>query len=123
VLVRAALIRGGRGRGKDVEQFLRHSGVKDIGERDYLRAIIRANYTPGVPAPTIERHMQHMRRFLRWRVEHDDASLLEDVAFLRVEGDERYHSAKAVFLDRPYVLSGLSLIYDGRIKGRDRRPL
>src|SRR5262249_6100461 len=32
VLVRAALLRAARGRGKDVEQFLRSVGVKDISE-------------------------------------------------------------------------------------------
>jgi hypothetical protein len=123
VMVRAALLRAGRGRGKDVEQFLRRVGVKDIGERDYLRAILRANYAPGAPAPTVERHMQHMRRFLRWHAEHGDASLLANVAFLRAEGAEGYHSADAVFLDQPYLLSGLSLIHDGGVKGRDRRQL
>lgn len=123
VLVRSTLLRAGRGRGKEVEQFLRRVGVKDIGERDYLRAIVRANYAPGAPAPTVDRHMQHMRRFLRWHAEHDDASLLENVAFLRVDGAEAYHSPDAVFLDQPYVLSGLGLIYDGGVKGRDRRPL
>lgn len=123
VMVRGALLRAGRGRGKDVEQFLRRVGVKDIGERDYLRAIVRANYASGSPAPTVERHMQHMRRFLRWYADHKDVGLLEDVAFLRVEGVEGYHMAETVFLDQPYAVNGLSAIYDGRTKGRERHPL
>lgn len=123
VLVRSALLRSGRGRGKDVEQFLRRVGVKEIGERDYLRAIINANYAAGASPPTVERHMQHMRRFLRWHSEHGDVRMLEDVAFLRVEGAEGYHAASAVYLDQPFVTSGLGLIYDGNVKGRDRRPL
>lgn len=123
VLVRSTLLRSGRSRGRDVEQFLRRVGVKEIGERDYLRAIISANYADGASPPTVERHMQHMRRFLRWHSEHGDARLLENVAFLRVEGVEGYHPAKAVYLDRPFVTSGLGLIYDGNMTGRVRRPL
>lgn len=123
MLVRAVLIRSGRGRGKDVEQFLRRVGVNEIGERDYLRSIIRTNYTVGASPPTADRHMQHMRRFLRWHAEDGDARLLEGVAFLRVEGAEGYHPASAVYLDRPFAASGLRLIYDGNVKGRDRRPL
>ena len=123
VMVRASLVRAGRGRGKDVEQFLRRTGVKEIDEGDYLRALVRANYAPVARLPTVERHMQHMRRFLRWYDEQRDASLLDGVAFLRVEGGENYFTSDNVFLDQPYVSSGLSTIYDGRVKGRDRRPL
>jgi hypothetical protein len=123
VLVRSALLRSGRGRGKDVEQFLRRVGVKEIGERDYLRAIISANYAANASPATVERHMQHMRRFLRWHAEHGDVRMLEGVAFLRVEGAEGYQAPSAVYLDQPFVTGGLSLIYDGNVKGRDRRPL
>ncbi|WP_439364240.1 sacsin N-terminal ATP-binding-like domain-containing protein [Bradyrhizobium sp. DASA03005] len=123
VLVRTSLLRAGRGRGKDVEQFLRRVGVKEIGERDYLRAIIRSNYASGATTPSAERHMQHMRRFLRWYAEHNDPSILRGIAFLRAEGTEGYHSADTIFLDQPYLTSGLHLIYDGKVKGRDRLPL
>ena len=123
VLVRSALLRAGRGRGKDVEQFLRRAGVKEIGERDYLHAIISGNYAAGASTPTVERHMQHVRRFLRWHAENGDVRMLEQVAFLRVEDDDSYHPANVVYLDRPFVTSGLRVIYDGSVKGRDRRPL
>ena len=122
-MVRSTLLRSGRGRGKDVEQFLRRTGVKEIGERDYLEAIIRANYSDGAPGPTAERHMQHIRRFLRWNADHGDVGMLKGVSFLRVEGADGYHSPDAVYLDQPYASSGLSLVYDGGVKGRDRRPL
>jgi hypothetical protein len=123
LLVRSTLTRSGRARGKDVEQFLRKVGVKEIGERDYLAAIIRANYSHGARAPTAEGHLQHMRRFLRWHSASRDCSLLHDVAFLRVEGVEGYHSADTVYLDMPFAQSGLARIYGGRVKGRSRRPL
>ena len=123
VLVRSTLVRSSRGRGKEVEQFLRGQGVKEIGERDYLLAILRANYAPGARAPNVEHHLQHMRRFLRWHTEHSDDMLFAGVAFLRVERDDGYHTPSTVYLGQHYATNGLSLIYDGTIKGRDRRSL
>jgi hypothetical protein len=123
ILVRSALTRAGRARGKDVEQFLRRVGVKEIGERDYLAAIIQANYAEGTRPPTSERHLKHMRRFLRWYADNKDCGLLHGIAFLRVEGAEGYHKASEVYLDTPFGQDALSRIYDGRVKGRDRRPL
>lgn len=122
-LVRSALTRTGRARGKDVEQFLKKVGVKEIGERDYLAAILRANYGDGVRPPSNERHLQHMRRFLRWHEQSEDCRLFEDVAFLRVEGAEGYHKADSIFIDRPYIDAGLAIIYRSGVKGRDRLPL
>ena len=58
VLVRTALTRTGRSRGKDVEQFLRKAGVKEIGERDYLAAIIRVSYAGDAQPMTTESQSQ-----------------------------------------------------------------
>jgi hypothetical protein len=122
-LVRSSLVRSARGRGKEVEQFLRGQGVKEIGERDYLLAILRANYAPGGRPPNAEHHLQHMRRFLRWYTEHGDEKLFAGVALFRVEGRDGYHTPSTVYVDQHYATNGLSLIYDGKVGGRDRHPL
>ncbi|MDB6099987.1 MAG: hypothetical protein JWN58_2690, partial [Gammaproteobacteria bacterium] len=122
-LVRTALTRSGRARGKEVDQFLRKTGVKEIGEADYVTAIIRANYADAARAPTAERHLQHMRRFLRWYADDRDCTPFSDVAFLRAEGIDGLCQARAIYLDLPFAQNGLSRVYGGRVKGRDRRPL
>lgn len=121
VLVKSALVRT-RARGKEVEQFLKRAGVKEIGERDYIRAILRSSYGQG-RGPTVERHLQHMRRFLRYFAETRDAYLFADTAIFRVEGAEGYHAAGAVFLGAPYAQSALGRVYDGQVNGRTRKPL
>ena len=123
VLVRSALTRTGRTRGRDVEQFLRKAGAKEIGERDYLAAIIRMNYAESTRTPTTDNHIQHVRRFLRWFSESRDCTLLNGVAFLRVENTEGFHQADTVYLDIPFVQTGLARIYSRRVSGRDRQPL
>ena len=122
-IVRSALVREGRARGKDVEQFLRRLGVKDIDEGHYLRSILQANYASGKERPTAERHLQHMRRFLKWFSETKSHNLFVGIAFLRTEGGDGFRAPTSVFLDSPFVESGLSKIYEGRVPGRDRKPL
>ncbi len=122
VLVRAALTRT-RARGKDVEQFLRRVGVKEIGERDYLLAILSSQYNGNRPGPGGERHLQHMRRFLRYFSETRDATLFEDATIFRSQDAEGFLKASSVYLSSPFSQSALSRIYGGRVKGRTRRPL
>ena len=121
--VRAGLIRSDRPRGKEVEQFLKRIGVREVGEQDYLKVIAQANYSLGAKTPTIERHLQHMRRFLRWNAEHGDVEALNGLAFLRVEGIEGYHKPWSVFIGPPYAENNLAIVYDGSVKGRNRLPL
>lgn len=120
-LVRSALVREGRARGKDVEQFLRRVGVKEVDEGHYLTSILKANYVPGGQGPAGERHLQHMRRFLKWFSETKNHARFEGAAFLR--SDEGYHLPGSIFLDAPFVDTGLARIYDGRVEGRNKKPL
>lgn len=122
-LVRSSLVRSGRGRGKDVEQFLRRVGVKDVDEKAYIAAIIRTQYKGDGPRPNRERHLQHMRRFLRWWKEHNDVGLFSGVAFIRAGSEAAYHEAGNVYLDEPYLTSALTKVYDGTIEGRGRAAL
>jgi hypothetical protein len=123
VLVKRTLTRIGRGRGKDVEQFLRKVGVKEIGERDYLAAIIRANYAGKGGRPTVERHLQHMRRVLRYFAQTHDITIFQNADILRAEGTETYHKPSDIFLGMPFAETGLDRIYDGTLSGRNKRPL
>jgi len=122
-LVRSALLREGRARGKDVEHFLRRVGVEDIDERHYLTSILKANYASNQARPTSERHLQHMRRFLNWFSENKDHAIFQNAAFVRTEGGEGFSMPQSVYLDSPFVESGLARIYDGRVTGRDKKPL
>ena len=122
-LVKSSLVRLGRGRGKDVEQFLRRVGVKDVDEKAYLTAIIRTQYKGEGQRPNRERHLQHMRRFLRWWKEHSDVSLFAEVSFIRAGSEANYHDADAVYIGPPYLQSALGSVYDGTIEGRDRVAL
>ncbi|MEA1653011.1 hypothetical protein UAJ10_28850 [Nitrospirillum sp. BR 11164] len=122
-LVKRSLIRIGRGRGKDVEQFLRRVGVRDLDERAYLTAIIRTEYKGEASRPNREQHLQHMRRFLRWWKETADVGPFAGVEFIRAGAEAAYFRADRVYLGAPFLESGLTCIYDGGTAGRDLEPL
>ncbi|GAA4771916.1 hypothetical protein GCM10023219_18610 [Stakelama sediminis] len=122
-LVKKSLVRLGRGRGKDVEQFLRRIGVKDVDEKAYLAAIIRTQYKGDGARPNRERHLQHMRRFIRWWKEHGDIAMFAGVEFIRAGSDAAYHDADAVYFGEPFLKSALNKVYDGSIEGRERAAL
>ncbi|MGO8063604.1 sacsin N-terminal ATP-binding-like domain-containing protein [Rhizobium johnstonii] len=122
-LVKRSLIRLGRGRGKDVEEFLRRMGVRDLDEQALLTAIIRTKYKGNGPRPNREQHLQHMRRFVRWWKDTADVSLFNNVAFVRVGEDGAYNVPGNVYLGLPYLESGLQRIYDGETEGRDKVAL
>ncbi|TAZ70703.1 hypothetical protein ELH72_30150 (plasmid) [Rhizobium ruizarguesonis] len=122
-LVKSSLVRTGRGRGRDVEQFLRRIGVKDVDERAYLAAIIRTHYKGDGSRPNRERHLQHMRRFIRWSTEHGDTRIFAGLHFVRAGVDASYHSAADVYLGSPYLESALTKVYDGSVQGREKLPL
>ncbi|MBX4935191.1 sacsin N-terminal ATP-binding-like domain-containing protein [Rhizobium bangladeshense] len=122
-LVKKNLIRLGRGRGKDVEEFLRRMGVRDLDERAFLTAIIRTKYRGNGPRPNREQHLRHMRRFVRWWKDTGEVNLFNNVAFIRAGEDGAYKVAGNVYLGSPYLESGLQRIYDGEIAGRDRMAL
>jgi hypothetical protein len=122
-LVKRSLISLGRERGKEVEQFLRRVGIRDIGERDFIAAIIRTKYKGDGVRPNDEQHLKHMSRFLRRWKETQDVGPFVGVAFVRAGAEGAYHDASKVYLGPPYLESGLSHIYDGTIEGRDRAAL
>lgn len=122
-LVKHSLVRLGRGRGKDVEQFLRRVGVRDLDERAFVSAIIRTKYKGDAPRPNREQHLQHMRRFLRWWKDTEDAGLFSGVGFIRAGSDAAYHVADDVYLGSPFQESGLSRVYDGSVEERTRLAL
>lgn len=122
-LVKNSLIRSGRARGKEVEQFLRRIGVKDVDERTYISAIIRTNYRGAVARPNREKHLQHMRRFIRWWKENREISVFSGVAFLKGGENGEFTIASKLYLGRPYMESAFETVYDGSTPGWEKAAL
>ena len=123
-LVKQTLIRGGRSKGKETEDFLRRVGVKAVSEEHYLEAIAKRFYN-GIPSCglTSERHLRHIRRFIAWWKEHNNVRPFAHAAWLRGEGVEGYLVPERIYLDAPYADTGLGLVYGGRVTSLKTVPL
>lgn len=122
-LVKKSLIRLGRGRGKEVEEFLRRMGVRDIDERAFLGAIIRTKYRGEAARPNREQHLKHMRRFLKWWKDTENVTLFRGTKFVKAGAEGAFHDPSEVYLGEPFQETGLSRIYNGQTKGRERVAL
>ena len=120
-LVRSTLIRG-RAR-ETIERFLSRLGVKPVGERDYIAAILARYYGSAGTSPDPGLHARHIRRFLQWWRDHKDPSPFQGTAFLRAEGRDGFLAPSAIYLGAPYSKSGLAAVYDSSIPCRTRAPL
>jgi hypothetical protein len=97
--------------------------VKDVDEKAYLAAIIRTQYKGNGARPNRERHLQHMRRFIRWWKDHGDIGMFTGVEFIRAGSDAAYKDADTVYFGEPFLKSALDKVYDGSVEGRERAAL
>ncbi len=123
-LVKHTLIQGGRGKGKETEDFLLRVGVQVVSEQHYLEAIAKRFYS-GNPSSnlTSERHLRHVRRFIAWWKEHRNVDPFANAAWLRGQGVEGYLAPESIYLEAPYAEAGLGLVCGGRVAGLKAVPL
>jgi hypothetical protein len=93
------------------KQFLSEIGVREIGEAEQIELILRRRYTKEAPIPDDKTYLKDLKRFVAF-VENEphEASLFEDFYIFQGEGDN-WHTPEGVYLDRPYLDTGLSAYY------------
>jgi hypothetical protein len=122
-LVRPTLVRGGRGRGKDVEDFLQKIGVEYVTESDHIAGALAVYQVDAERLPSADLHVRQMRLFLSYYERTKDAKPFANVPFLRAEGVDGYHKPLSIYFGPQFSSNGLHRIYGGQVKGRDRLPL
>ncbi|WP_306253517.1 sacsin N-terminal ATP-binding-like domain-containing protein [Parvularcula sp. IMCC14364] len=108
-----------KNRKKLAKHFLSEVGVSEIGERQLAVAMLEKHYSNEQHAIPKD-HDKHIRRCLKLIKEEPSAksSLAEFRVFFG--SDEKWHKPEDVFLDSPYIETGLSEYYEisGTRKGR-----
>lgn len=107
------VIEGGNSqkRRKFAKVFLSEIGVSDIGERQLVEALLEKNYSSSEHAFREKDHVAHLRRFIKL-IESDPAAksaLKESQVFLGDDGV--WHKPEEIFLDSPYLDTGLAEYY------------
>lgn len=99
-------------------EFLKDIGVCEVDEAERIKAILRQRYEdPDTEIPT-KLHEEDMKKFIALvEKEPDRVDLFEDYHIFRTVGWESfdrcpYHEASIIFLDSPYLETGLNACYE-----------
>ena len=98
-------------------RFLEDIGVREVGEAERVEAILKQRYSED----SIEPHERDMKRFMALvEKEPERASLFGEYYIFQLE-DGKWEQPGAVFLDDPYLDTGLSAYYEALGDDSDRK--
>jgi hypothetical protein len=93
------------------KEFLSKIGVREIGDAEQIELILKRRYTKEAPIPDDKTYRDDLKRFVAFvEKELGKASLFDD--FYIFQGDcGAWYTPEGIYLDRPYLDSGLSAYY------------
>ena len=100
-----------KARKEGARKFLEEIGVREIGERELVEVLLEREYKSTEHPLKEEAHLNHLLRFMK--LANDDAfslNILRDYK-LFLGADGHWNSASQIYLDRPYVETGMSDYY------------
>ena len=105
------------GRGKKEQdrarKFLEGVGVREVGEREQIESILRQRYSEGSDIPSKKTHRNDLRRFIALMEDNSRlAGLFKEYVIFALE-DGTWGKPGRVYLDAPYMDSGLRSYYRG----------
>ena len=90
--------------------FLSELGVRDIGEAEQIELILKRRYSQEAEIPDDATYLNDLKRFVAFVEECGDGSIFEDFYIFQGAGDD-WHTPEGIYLDRPYLDTGLSAYY------------
>ncbi len=92
-------------------KFLADLGVRELGEAEEIELILKSRYTKEAAIPDDKTYLEDLKRFVALvEIEPSKASLFKDFYIFHGEGD-KWHTPGGIYLDRPYMDTGLSAYY------------
>lgn len=97
--------------------FLENIGVRPYDEKAAIEKILK-KYGAG-HVPSSKDHISHIRQFVRYWLEHPNSiDMFRAKAFLNSQvkrGSKTYYKASDLYLDLPYIATGLEAIFEGEL--------
>lgn len=88
-------------------KFLTDVGVTVVGERQLIEAILKSVYAGGARTFNEREYIAHIRRFIKL-LDEDSSSLSLLAAYpIFMGSDGKWHKAADIYLDKPYLETGL----------------
>ena len=101
---------------KDLKEFLRWTGVQEIGEKQVITGTLLKYYTGEDEKKNIGKttHLNHMRIFLKWFNEKNDVTIFDGYSILKTNHNDnnKFHRPNMLYLDMPFEKTGISSVYE-----------
>jgi hypothetical protein len=93
------------------KEFLSKIGVREIGEAEQVELILKRRYSKEAPIPDDKTYLKDLKRFVAFAAnEPREASLFRGFYIFQGDGGD-WHTPEGIYLDRPYLDTGLSAYY------------
>ena len=97
-----------KGQQESAKKFLEEIGVREVGEAEQVEAILKQRYTKTNFKPL----MNDLKRFIALLEKDTDKKSLFTSYFIFERPDGKWSSPSQIFLDKPFMDTGLSAYYD-----------
>jgi hypothetical protein len=104
-------------------KFLEEVGVSEVGEAEQVEAILEERYTRDCACPDEKTHLRDLRRFIALVENDPSAARMFHSYYILACGDDEWRKPKEIFLDLPFLETGLSSFYAALDDAADRYPL
>lgn len=94
------------------KSFLSQIGVREIGKAEEVEIILKRRYTKEAELPGDATYLDDLERFVALTEEKPDTAKLFTQYFIFQGKDEQWHTPGGIYLDSPYMDTGLSAYYD-----------
>jgi hypothetical protein len=111
-----------RAQKENAKAFLKEIGVREIGEGELVEAVLKKRYTREAKIPDENTYGKDLKRFVELVEQQPDKAELFR-SFWIFEGVDLWRTPDQVFLDRPFLDTGLSAYYDALGEQADRAAL
>jgi hypothetical protein len=105
---------------ENARKFLEEIGVRQVGEPEQVEAILKQRYRSG---PNLKPRKQDLRRFIGLFEKDAGQARLFAEYFIFEGGDGQWHNPARIFLDRPFLDTGLTAYFEALGKDAKRVPL
>ena len=103
-------------------RFLEAIGVREVGEREHVEAILKLRYADEDEAPNMEIHEKDLRRFIALVEDsRQTAAIFSDYLIFRCEEDVWVQPSQ-VYLDSPYMETGLRAFFNAVREDEEDEP-
>jgi hypothetical protein len=99
------------GRKKGAREFLEALGVKEIGERQLVEALLDKQYSTDDHPLNQRDYLAHLKRFMKLESDDNSASNMLQTYKLFLGADGTWRPANKIFLDQPFTDTGLIEYY------------